>query len=480
MKQKFKTTKEFTKTFWELEKELDLFNIKIDGVYFWERIRFGLHRGIGEELGLYGQAHRVWKSTFLNSIIVFLRFLCFSILKSPVSSSAKEILFIGSPRRKLLENNMWWDIYCDPVINSLKNNKYLLLEYPYIGNHLRPPKTSNIKYLDYIALVANLRLKLGLGKVHFSSEEVGTLREVGERFAQEFGVEMNIAKIVKEQLLKRKSYLPIYKELLEKLSPSIVFLVCSYGKEDLLEVCHSLGITTVELQHGTIDKYHLGYSYPQKDFKKRDFPDYFLSFGDFWKNLGVVPLDDERIISVGYPFLEQEVKKYIGFKRKNQILFISQGPIGEELSNFAIKLAKGLDDSIKIVYKLHPGEFKRWKGEYPWLLKAQQGGLITVVEDESDLYKLMAESKVQVGVNSTAIYEGLSFGLKTYLVPLSGIEYMRELLEKGYAKKVDSVEDLVQDLQNSDYKVSFDSEDFFKSNSLENFSQFLKDQIGTQ
>jgi hypothetical protein len=475
MEKKFKTSEEVTKTFWELEEELDLFNIKIDGVYIWERIRFGLHKQIQEELGLYGQAHTVWKDTLPSRITRLLRFISFSIFKSPVFSSPKEVVFLGSGRRRLLEDNKWWDIFSDFIIDFLEE-EYLLLEFPHLGKHLRPAKTSNLKYLDYVALVANLRVKLGLDKVTFLSEELDTLRKVGERFSQEFELEIDLVEIIKERLLRRKSYLPVYRRLLERLSPSIVFLVCSYGKEDLVEACRDLDITTVEFQHGTIDKYHMGYSYPQKNVTKRDFPDYFLAFGDFWKNIEVIPLEDERIISVGYPFLEQELKKYSGIKRKNQILFISQGTIGENLSRFAIKLAEVVDDSVKIVYKLHPGEYERWRDDYPWLLRAQKRGLISVGEEGSDLYKLMAESKSQVGVYSTAIYEGLCFDLKTYLVPFSGIEYMQGLLEKGYAKEVDSVEDLAQDFEKSDSKVSFDSEIFFKSNSLDNFSQFLKYQ----
>jgi hypothetical protein len=474
MQRKFKTSKEVTEKFWELEEELDLFNLKIAGVYIWERVRFGLHKEIEENLGFYGQGQNVWKKTFPDKVLWLFRTFFSAIFKNPLFSSPKEILFFGHSRRKLLKDRKWWDIYCDPVISFLEDKECLLLESPYLKKHLRPSKTSSVGYLDYIELILELKAKLGLGKICFSAEESRVLSEINFRLNQEFGLEVNVNKIIRARLLRRERILPVYRRLLKSLSPRTVFLVVSYGKEELLEVCKSLGITTVEFQHGTIDRYHLGYSYPQGTATKRAFPDYFLTFGDFWKNLGVIPLPSERIIPVGYPFFEEEIKKHLGSQKKKQILFISQGTIGKELSKFAVELTKSLDDSITVIYKLHPGEYKRWRDEYSWLVKAQEGGIIRVEEDgEGGLYKLMAESKVQVGVYSTAIYEGLSFGLKTYLVPLSGIEYMRELLEKGYAKEVESVEDLVQELQISDDKVSFDSEDFFKSNSLENFSQFL-------
>jgi len=45
------------KKFLKLEEDLDLFNIKINGVYFWERIRFQMYKKITTSLGVRGQAH---------------------------------------------------------------------------------------------------------------------------------------------------------------------------------------------------------------------------------------------------------------------------------------------------------------------------------------------------------------------------------------------------------------------------------------
>jgi hypothetical protein len=40
------------KKFLQLEEEFDLFNKEINNVYFWERIRFNIHRQIEEVVGL--------------------------------------------------------------------------------------------------------------------------------------------------------------------------------------------------------------------------------------------------------------------------------------------------------------------------------------------------------------------------------------------------------------------------------------------
>ncbi len=55
--------------------------------------------------------------------------------------------------------------------------------------------------------------------------------------------------------------------------------------------------------------------------------------------------------------------------KKKQIIFISQGITGKELSKKAVELSDN-NNGYKIIYKLHPGEFAEWDKEYPWLATA--------------------------------------------------------------------------------------------------------------
>jgi hypothetical protein len=251
-------------------------------------------------------------------------------------------------------------------------------------------------------------------------------------------------------------------------------LICSYGKETFVEACKFLGIPVVELQHGVINKYHLGYSFPGTSRIKRTFPDYLFVFGDFWKQVAEYPIEKERIFSVGYPYLESEIKKYPAVKKQNQILFISQGTIGREMSRFACELSERENFPYSIAYKLHPGEYSRWRSEYPWLVKPK----VRVVDnDEFPLYRLFAESKIQIGVHSTAIFEGLKYGLRTFLLDLPGVEYMDYLIEKHVATMVTSVDDLIEKLQKGkSSRIPMDF--FFKPNSLDNIIKALDELLG--
>jgi hypothetical protein len=141
-----------------------------------------------------------------------------------------------------------------------------------------------------------------------------------------------------------------------------------------------------------------------------------------------------------------------------------------------VKLAKSHLLNQKIVYKLHPGEYARWKKEYPWLVDAD----IKVIEDDSvSLYQLFAESKIQIGVNSTAIYEGLSFGLRTFVLNLPGVEYMEDLAKEHYVTIIRSVDELQEYLRKPGPMPKISTEKFFRSNALENIHRALCEIIAS-
>jgi hypothetical protein len=210
------------------------------------------------------------------------------------------------------------------------------------------------------------------------------------------------------------------------------------------------------MQHGVIHQNHPGYAFPGNR-NKSAFPDYLLTFGDFWAECVEYPIPKERVIPVGYPYLEQNIDSAKSVQKKDQLLFLSQGTIGNPLSKFAVDLQEKKSIDFKIVYKLHPGEYDRWRTEYPWL----SNSTVEVVDGEaSSLYDLFAESRARIGVSSTAMYEGLAYGLETfvYTVPEVGRSILDPLLKDGPAREVKIPEDLVDGLsvERPEYHKEYD------------------------
>ncbi len=459
--------KRISEKFFKMEEDLGLLDHVIGGTYFWERLRYDVHQKLLGTLGVTEQAHSRLENNFFDKLNFVLRSTRNVFKNNPFSVNEHGLLFYGHPRRKKRKDGKWWDIYCDPVIEALDYDDYIYFEDPYLGKHLEPARTTNIKYLDIANFLGALRKKLGKISAKVDSNEENLIRSIENEIEQRFSVRVGLFEKIQRELISRKQMLPIYKKILEEVNPELVVLVVSYFREDFIEACQELGIPVAELQHGLIHQYHMGYSFPGKN-SKHNFPDYLLVFGEYWEETADFPIDKSRIYSVGYPYLEEGKEQYSELDNKNQILFISQGTVGEELSKVAVALSELEEINQHLVYKLHPGEFDRWKEEYPWLVDSD----IKVIKNETPLYKLFAESKAQVGVNSTALFEGQAFRLDTYLLDTPGIGIMEKVLCKGYAEKVEDADDLCTHLKSSSSNNEKTQVDYF-------FAPYGRDKVNS-
>ncbi|WP_231554306.1 hypothetical protein [Halobellus rufus] len=448
-----------------LEKELDLFSVQINQTFLWERIRISVFREIAQKKGR-GQAH-TQKDKLKDYVHGFGLWLKNIIHRNPYFTGEHNFLFIGHQRRKLEEDGYWWDIYCDPIHEQGKLD-YIHLEMPYLLSHRIPAKTENLRYLELIKYGGTLQQKLGLRSPSLPDDIISQLRDVEAEIRRRFDVEVDIVLEAREALHIRNITLPWYERLLERVNPEVVVVLVSYENKTLIEACKRKEIPVVELQHGVIHDHHFGYSYPD-DKIKTTFPDYLLTFGAFWNENTRFPIPDDRIIPVGYPYLEEQLDRYDDIEPSEQLLFISQGTIGRELSQFALKVHE--DDRVdhEVVYKLHPGEYDRWEIEYPWLVESD---IQIIDESEPPLYRLFAESSAQIGVGSTAVYEGLCFDLQTFVFEADDADVLQPLVEDGTASMVRDIDELARQLGSSATN-QFDHERFFKSDSVANILEEL-------
>lgn len=436
------------------ELKEDLFNIKLGGTKIWEKIRYKVANKIMEKGGRKKNVENT------NVILKYLNALHYSVSSlfyaNPFYTDQSDYLFIGHPRRKKMYDGYWWDIYTDPLHEKLNYN-YVHYEKPYNSIHKKPLKNGNVKYLDVVEYISKLGESFAQIKRIKCPKPIIKVKSI---FKDELGIEIDIKKILKKEIVKRSITLSLYKKILKRVNPNLLFLTTSYANEYIVESCNNMGVKTVELQHGTIGKGHLGYSY-EGAREKENFPDYFFSFGKFWTDRVNLPIQNNKIITVGYPFLSMKKKSLEDCSKVIDFLFISQPTIGEELSRFAANVDQN-NTNKNIVYKLHPREVGNWKSLYPKLAKSN----VNVQGKNSDLYGLFAKSKAQVGVYSTALYEGVYFGLNTYIYRVDGFEDVEPLVESGLAQYVNDVNELAGD---SNKKRKNIRKYLFRENPLENF-----------
>ncbi len=449
--------KKLVEKFWAIEQKSDLLNYQIEGVKIWQYLRHRIFLILTQKVGLYAYAH-----TKKNSLTELLKsvpsLLYYSIFSNPLSGNYQKDILVFSAGRKVKVDGKFIDIYSDYLVNDLPENSYEIIEELYLNKHL-PADKKNRKHQDYQQIRSFLKSKLS--GFRFSDEQLKSISEIKTSIKSELNVELDLKPLFHNGILMFKYDYEFYDKLLNKRKPKQIFLVCSYVyKLALIAAAKKNGIETIEIQHATIDKFHVGYSFPNQ--KSIDYyPDKIYFFGEYWKEAAAIPLSEENKIVYGFPYFQKQKKNFENIKKQSKtVLVISQGTIGRKLSEFVWKCKDKLKD-FQVVYKLHPGEYERWRNDYPELLKLDQEKNITVVDNNNtNLYGFFAQSEFVIGVYSTAVFEALSFECKVMLVDLPGIEFLEDLIKKDFVKLLKNKEDLAFQLSRGDFK-KFDSNMFF-------------------
>ena len=456
-----------------MEQEHKLMERNVVGISYWMLMRFSLFNSLDEQLSSSGKNLRAKKTSKWSQIQKIVK--TYTSRRYNIWNRLKksEVLVVNHPRR-IKSGEFYRCVYTDEIVKRMKLEQVQVLEYPYGAlGHFEPIETKNCVYLDRIfsgdlifrAFHTKIKRKKHLQLLEHCATEADFLRQ---RIKQEMG--MIVSKVLLTDLIMDTIYYYQYTyrqfdKIIQKVSPKVLVEVVYYTRANSLlnEIAHAHNIPVIELQHGVMGKNHVSYNF-LSDVGNQWMPDQVLTFSDYWNQTSRFP--KERMLAVGYPFYEEQLAHYKQANKKNQILFVSQTVIGKELSEFAVAFSQLLqpENALEIIYKLHPGEYASWKTAYPKLLDSK----IKVIDhNEQTIYELFSESIAQVGVFSTALYEGMGFGLTTYLVDAYRSQDLDPLVEQGYATRVHSPLELYQQWKQAAVCNSHQQVYFWKENALE-------------
>ena len=289
-----------------------------------------------------------------------------------------------------------------------------------------------------------------------------------------------------EELLMRKycyyrvGIIAVYK-LLKRVRPKIIVEVVGYSDARLIinEVASELGIPTYELQHGIIDKKHIAYNFAIKR-NYAFFPDKMLIWGEHFRE-AKFPIEDENIIVTGFPYFEKNIRLFP--PKSNtvalRILVLSQPEYSEKLLQQIMELLDLLDEAgecYSLVYKPHPEEY-RYYGSDKWDVFKKYENAILAPQGVS-LYEWFSKSNIQVSVSSTAVYEGLAYGLKTFLYSVDQTNmYMNTLVDEEYAHYFMDALELVNLLRDNSCIKDINIDKFFEKRAKENILREMRRNI---
>jgi hypothetical protein len=471
--------------FCDIEKSQNIFEHTIHGVLIWKVMRKMIWRKLsftGEKKKALCRGNNLVLKTISSLAKLVIKFIEASYFTKQHQNKSCQYPYLfyglGAGRRKLANDGLYWDIYCDPIIDVISEKKCLLIEQVTHDDDYKlvSLKTRNIfaKRTDSVSFSDAL---VGIFAVLFvRKEELLPFRDIEGEINKKFQQDINIHSIVKKYLLFFIATRRYWRRFLKKNRPKLIFVVCSYGKESFISAAKELSIPVVELQHGIIDKMHVGYSFSE-GIRKDYFPDYMFSYGEFWKDTAIFPIDRERVIPIGNPWFELTKPAYQSeLVKQKQILFISQPTIGAELSQHAVRLRSLIPKDWRILYKLHPLEICDWKNIY---FDLDIDGIDVIEDSNVDFYKLQTESAIQVGVYSTALYEGAVLGCRTFILDIEGWQHVRPLIEFGAATKVNDCLEISLDAENDPIATKKIGQEIFSVQWETNLDDALKNLLAS-
>jgi hypothetical protein len=471
------------------EEREGLFDRRLHGVAYWPLVRHDVFRETLESLGLAERAHlRVEELPMRHWFGSQLLQLPKTLQRSRLTHAPRADLLIAAHPRHVPYQGMFVCPYSQPLLWGTARSR-VLLEGHFQGRYFEPDAGEITRYVDLALVRAHAEFRArelrGAGLTPRDRSEVHSLVESLRRALGSAPEPAAVFRRVRTAVLTALGLTPQLTRLLDAVRPKLIVVVVGYRlvNQLLTQVARSRGIVVAELQHGTLGAGHAGYNFASGR-RPTTFPDYLLLFGDLWRTAAPgLPLPAERTPAIGYGWLDlHRTAAHAHTERSTirRVLFLSQRGVGRELAKLAAALSQLLPaHEFELVFRLHPSEGIGWEQAYPELTSS---GVRVERAAERALYASQDAAQVQVGVYSTALLEGLAFGLETFLVELPGHEQLAMLSAAGLARTVANAEALAVALRATPTaRSSIDNtggEALWARGAAANFARFVERIVG--
>lgn len=469
-----------TEKFLKMENKYSLFtSLSYQGIPYWHFIRMPVYMEILRIKENLREAHPDIEKGGGKKYRDFLLYIFNAALQNRRFKELDGGILISCTSRKVYQEGRW----INPLtyyINDHYESDSVIFELASLKDKIQGNTANTHTYFSATWEVKRV-LKYWTAKIWRNNILWSQAEDIKGFVKEFFDIELNIKKIYQEIVYSIESYrtlLPKFEKFLLRNKIKCVVEVCHYNRKHLIlnMAAHKHKIEVIELQHGIMGKDHIAYNIEYSD---GELPDQILTFGQYWIDSVNYPNKNMRMKPVGYPYFEQIRSRIPPQEQKEQvILFLSQGPFSDKMEELVVDLyhrLKKAGEDYKIIYKLHPNEYTTWKTNYKAL--AHCSGILVVDQDEKNLYEYFAMAKVQVGVNSTAIFEGLGYGLKTFILDVVKVSFVDDMAEKNIVTKITDAEELIAALKSENIKKqNFEAYKtyFWKENSQSNILQEIE------
>ncbi|MFV0155372.1 hypothetical protein OBK03_06255 [Empedobacter falsenii] len=320
-----------------------------------------------------------------------------------ITSSNKIDNFVFAFPRLFNTGNEFIDKFTDPVLefSELKDNT-IIFQHSFGNPHLNPRKNNNkVVYADFIDIVAKfislLTYKINVNKYRIEIDDLQ--KKINLIYGKDFISKKEIALSLTRFLV----YIFFYKQIIKIVKPNNIFLVSREVFKFISYLGKQNNIKVFEFQHGITQTETPFYTGP---YLENMDPDYFLVFGEAWKN-DFYGIPKDKIINIGWAYKDY-VQKIMESNQKqisNKILVISSPAITDKILSFVID-AINFNSLFEFDIRLHPQE----KLSINQLNSIEKHKNITISNNKEDSIFAIQKYNTVIGDNSSVLYEALSMG----------------------------------------------------------------------
>lgn len=420
---------------WRIEAELDLFRQQVAGIFYWRLIRWEVCRALTQKaklaLGAPGSAARPLAYRIEHEIGAIRKSLKFP---NWTAGGPVDTIVVPFPR-KHLRNGVRLDIHSDPVLNDPAFGRILALERTEADTYVESRQNVFVADRDRGRPEAVARAMLSFAGLLAHLRPVHAALERATR--GEFGVGFPISL---QSLALRVALFREYRAVSRRMlrATGARRLIAAWHDQVMFAAAADLGLETVEIQHAAFSKYNLHYHFPFRG-PVPYFAEYFLTFGQYWIDSVDLPANTRCAIkgSGNMEALAAEPTR----RRPRRAVVSSQGPTYWPLLDCILDAA-ALAGDWEFIVRPHPREnLSRYKAHI-----AARGGSspnLRLSDPAEDFYSLIKSADLQIGVASTALFEGMKLGCRTVVFEAPGSEAMDDVVEASDASLASTPQDIL-------------------------------------
>jgi hypothetical protein len=444
------SVREVCEAFWKIEAAEDLYNWNVLGVRLWPLVRFRVFYNLTKNSGVYTwkttaalilpenypefkgkKGHKVlWQG--LTGWRWYLRKLIPDAWRDPRLVTWLKAEDVISPFSNRNFNGI--DKYSQPVIDAL-GDKAIRFGVGSYDRKREWPHLDNLQghFRKRWANIASIYVRLSLKKADYQ-KYARVIKFLETETRSSAGPYKNFPRWNLRNFLSERHG---YRIMFRRLNIKRLFIV-NASRMNFMAAAQDSGIKVIELQCGVFSNYNMQFSWPGRP-QIPYLPNEIWTWGEYWTT-GIENAGGQQIVVAGSTKEFEDVRQAGTNHKHNTIVVMSQPLIGAELYAASLELAK-LRPEYTVVFKMHPKDLiEEFIGDKP--------ANFSIAPEESASLKLLAESEICVGVFSTTLIEAAGLGNKVAMLKLAGWEHLSPLVNGGYARAYDTIQELSADLPN--------------------------------